>query len=65
MGDIDRNCVLIFDEMTIKKCLDFYPKRQIIEGIEDLGFLGRNNGGTQTLSMRKFVYRADSNLLLV
>ena len=50
MQDIDRNCILIFDEMTIKKCLDFHPKRQIIEGFEDLESLGRNSAvGTQVL----------------
>ena len=50
MQDIDRNCILIFDEMVIKKCLDFHSKRQIIEGFEDLGSLGRNSAvGTQVL----------------
>ena len=38
----DRNCVLLFDEMYIKKCFDFHPTKQIIEGFEDLGSLGRS-----------------------
>ena len=50
MQDIDQNCILIFDKMVIKKCLNFHPKRQIIEGFQDLGFLGRNLAvGTQVL----------------
>ena len=36
--------------MVIKKCLNFHPKRQIIEGFQDLGFLGKNLAvGTQVL----------------
>ena len=53
MEDIDRNCILIFDEMAIKKCLDFHPKKQIIEGFEDLGSLDRNSAvDTQVLVFR-------------
>ena len=50
MEDIDRNCILIFDEMIIQKCLDFHPRKQIIEGFEDLGSLGRKLAvGTRVL----------------
>ena len=34
MKDVDQNCVLIFDKIAIKKCMDFHPKRQIIEGLK-------------------------------
>ena len=50
MGNIDWYCVIL-DEMAIKMYLDSYPKRQIIESAEDLGFLGRNYGGRQTLCL--------------
>ena len=50
MRDLDRNCVLSFDEMHIKKCFDFHPGKQIIEGFEDLGPLGRKLAvGTRVL----------------
>ena len=50
MQGINRNCILIFDEMVIKKCLNFHPKKQIIESFRNLGSLGRNSAvGTQVL----------------
>lgn len=38
----ERNCILLFDEMKIKKGFDFHEKRQKVEGFEDLGSLGHN-----------------------
>jgi len=35
--DIEKNCVLIFDEMAIKKGLEYNVKKDIIEGFQDLG----------------------------
>ncbi|KAK9728642.1 THAP domain [Popillia japonica] len=36
-----KECVLLFDEMAIKQCLEFSKNKGIIEGLEDLGELGR------------------------
>ncbi|KZC06659.1 hypothetical protein WN55_10570 [Dufourea novaeangliae] len=33
---------LSFDEAAIKMCLDYHKNKQVIEGFEDLRFLGRN-----------------------
>lgn len=41
MNQIDRECVLLFDEMSIKKDLQYSPRYDLIEGFEDLGELGR------------------------
>lgn len=38
-----RNCVLMFDEMSIKKCFDWHDSKQLVEGFVDLGHLGRQN----------------------
>lgn len=37
-----RTCVMAFDEMAIKDNLEYNKKLDIIEGFEDLGFLGRS-----------------------
>jgi Transposase protein len=37
----ERQCVLLFDEMSIKKDLQFAPQYDLIEGFEDLGEIGR------------------------
>lgn len=42
MDSNERNCILLFDEMKIKKGFDFHEKRQKVEGFEDLGSLGHN-----------------------
>ncbi|KYQ47874.1 hypothetical protein ALC60_13083 [Trachymyrmex zeteki] len=42
MDSNERNCILLFDEMRIKKGFDFHEKRQKIEGFQDLGSLGCN-----------------------
>lgn len=39
----ERECCLIFDEMTIKKALEYNSKLDLVEGFEDLGPLGRND----------------------
>lgn len=38
----ERNCVLLFDEIRIKKGFNFHERRQKIEGFENLGSLGHN-----------------------
>ena len=35
--DIDRHCILMFDEMTLTPHLDFQEHRDLIDGFEDLG----------------------------
>lgn len=42
MDDKERKCVLLFDEMRIKKGYDFHEKQQKVEGFEDLRPLGCN-----------------------
>ncbi|XP_046145935.1 uncharacterized protein LOC123989259 [Osmia bicornis bicornis] len=50
MDDSERNCVLLFDEMTIKKSFDFHSKKQKIEGFQDYGAFGSEmKPGTQAL----------------
>lgn len=50
MTPIDRECVLLFDEMSIKRHLQYSPRYDYIEGFEDLGHLGRTNRiGTQAV----------------
>lgn len=39
----EREAVLMWDEMTIKSLLEYNSKRDLIEGFEDLGHLGRKN----------------------
>lgn len=43
MSDDEKQCVLLFDEMSIRKALEYEPKHDLIEGFEDLGPLGRTN----------------------
>jgi hypothetical protein len=42
MTTFERNVVLMFDEISIKKFLSFNEKRDLIEGYQDLGSLGRS-----------------------
>lgn len=42
MDKLETECVLLFDEISIKKSLDYNEKLDLIEGYEDLGDLGRN-----------------------
>lgn len=37
----EKKCVLAFDEISIKQCLEYNKKLDLIEGFEDLGPLGR------------------------
>ena len=41
MTDICRECVILFDEMSIKSHLEYSSAMDIIEGFEDMGHLGR------------------------
>lgn len=43
LSNEERQCVLMFDEMSIKTSLDYDVKEDLIEGFEDLGPLGRTN----------------------
>ncbi|XP_039291443.1 uncharacterized protein LOC120353042 [Nilaparvata lugens] len=43
MSDMEKACVLMFDDMSIKQCLEYSPVYDIIEGFQDLGRLGRSN----------------------
>jgi len=36
----DRKCVILLDEMSILKCIEYNEALDIIEGFEDLGPLG-------------------------
>ncbi|KAL4083018.1 hypothetical protein QTP88_028348 [Uroleucon formosanum] len=38
----DRKCVILLDEMSILKCIEYNKALDIIEGFEDLGPLGRS-----------------------
>lgn len=42
MTNIDKRCVILFDEMAIMKCIEYNKTLDIIEGFEDLGPLGRS-----------------------
>lgn len=37
----EKTCILIFDEMAIKRCLEYSRKIDFVEGFEDLGEFGR------------------------
>ncbi|XP_049769385.1 uncharacterized protein LOC126108188 [Schistocerca cancellata] len=39
MDDSCQGCVLVFDEMSVRKCLSYYAKYDIIEGYADFGSL--------------------------
>lgn len=41
MTKLERECVLIWDEMTIKKWLEYNKKQDLVEGFSDFGGLGR------------------------
>lgn len=42
MTSTEKQCVLLFDEMSLRKSLEYNSKLDLIEGFEDLGPLGRN-----------------------
>ncbi|XP_054276526.1 uncharacterized protein LOC128995529 [Macrosteles quadrilineatus] len=41
MGDWEKNAVILFDEMSIKSSLEYDSKRDVVEGLFDLGEDGR------------------------
>lgn len=43
MSEKERECVLIFDEMSIKKWLEYNSKKDVVEGFVDLGDKGRSD----------------------
>ena len=43
MTNIDRRCVILFDKITIMKCIEYNKAFDLIEGFEDLGSLGRSS----------------------
>ncbi|XP_047115293.1 uncharacterized protein LOC124795347 [Schistocerca piceifrons] len=43
MDDSCRDCVLVFDEMSVRKCLSYCAKYDVVEGYEDFGSLGRTS----------------------
>jgi hypothetical protein len=43
MSEEEKETVLLFDEMSIRKSLEYNPKLDVVEGFEDLGPLGRRN----------------------
>lgn len=49
----DKDCILVWDEMAIKEHLDYNPNTDELEGITDLGELGRS------------VYRANEGLVFM
>jgi hypothetical protein len=42
MNSKERQCVLMFDEMAIKKDFQYCSQYDLVEGFEDLGELGRS-----------------------
>lgn len=43
MTQMEKACVVLFDDMSIKQCLEYSPKYDLIEGFEDMGSLGRSS----------------------
>ncbi|XP_050518971.1 uncharacterized protein LOC126893072 [Diabrotica virgifera virgifera] len=48
MDELEKICVLMFDEISLKKKLEYNKLDDIIEGFQDLGALGRTNKLTNT-----------------
>lgn len=42
MSQEEKECVLMCDEMSIRKCFEYNPKLDLVEGYQDLGPLGRS-----------------------
>uniref|UniRef100_A0ABD2VRT2 THAP-type domain-containing protein n=1 Tax=Trichogramma kaykai TaxID=54128 RepID=A0ABD2VRT2_9HYME len=50
MNQYEKQCVMMWDEMSIRSCLEYNEKDDYIEGFEDLGEYGRTNAiATQVL----------------
>lgn len=43
MSNFEKECVLMWDEMSIKAILQYNSKDDLVEGYQDLGHLGRTN----------------------
>ncbi|KAI4462095.1 gamma-butyrobetaine hydroxylase-related [Holotrichia oblita] len=43
MSQKEKQCALLFDEMSLKKGVEYSEKLDLVEGVKDLGFLGRSN----------------------
>ena len=43
MTEHEKECVLLFDETHIKTCLEYNRKKDVVEGFQDLGELGRSS----------------------
>ncbi|KAB0803623.1 hypothetical protein PPYR_00593 [Photinus pyralis] len=43
MNEMQKICILSFDEMSIKRNLDYNKSKDLIEGFQDFGYLGRSN----------------------
>lgn len=43
MSDEEKYCVVVFDEMSIKKYLEYSKYLDMVEGFEDIGHKGRTN----------------------
>lgn len=57
MTDIEKCCVLLFNEMTIKKGLEYNHLLGILEGYEDMGNIGRTlKPATQALVFMEKVF---------
>lgn len=50
MADIDKYCILIWDEMALKSHLDYSEKRDVIDGFVELIELKRPNFATHALT---------------
>ncbi|KAE9522280.1 hypothetical protein AGLY_017323 [Aphis glycines] len=43
MSEVEKKCVILFDEMAIMKCIEYNKNLDMIEGFEDKGPLGRSS----------------------
>jgi hypothetical protein len=43
MSEVEKKCVVLFDEMAIMKCIEYNKSLDMIEGFEDKGPLGRSS----------------------
>lgn len=41
MNDTQKHCIIVFDEMSVKSFLEYNKWLDRVEGLEDLGILGR------------------------
>jgi len=43
MSEVEKKCVVLFDEMALMKCIEYNKNLDMIEGFEDKGPLGRSS----------------------